>query len=78
MRVWANDCDVFYCTPSRCGLGRRAAEDTLRGVFSLVFGGISFFIVFFASNAHGLLQVRGNPASRTSLLVLGCVQVAFV
>ena len=36
----------------------------------LVFGGISCFVsVFFTSNAHGLLQVRGNLASCTSLLV---------
>ena len=36
----------------------------------LVSGRISFFFfVFFTSNAHGLLQVRGNLASRTSLLV---------
>ena len=34
-------------------------------------GGISFFFfVFFTSSAHGLLQVRGNLASCTSLLVL--------
>ena len=37
----------------------------------LVFGGISCFVsVFFTSNAHGLLQVRGNLASCTSLLVM--------
>ena len=37
----------------------------------LVFGGIScFFFVFFTSNAHGLLPVRGNLASCTSLLVM--------
>ena len=34
-------------------------------------GGISFFFfVFFTSNAHRLLQVRGNLASYTSLLVM--------
>ena len=37
-----------------------------------------FLFVFFTSNAHGLLQVRGNLASRTSLLVPGCVQGAIV
>ena len=58
----------------------------------LVSGGISFFFVFFTSNAHGLLQVRGNLASCTSLLVMrpffafrqkslfipGCVQGAII
>ena len=33
-----------------------------------------FFFVFFTLNAHGLLQVRGNLTSCTSLLVPGCVQ----
>ena len=38
--------------------------------FFFVCGGIScLFFVFFLSNAHGLLQVRGNHASCTSLLV---------
>ena len=37
-----------------------------------------FFFVFFTSNAHGLLQVRGNLASCTSPLVPGCVQGAIV
>ena len=42
------------------------------GVFFSVLGGISFFLVFFTSNAHGLLQVlvRGNLASCTSLLFI--------
>ena len=45
----------------------------------LVSRGISFFFfVFFTSNAHGLLQVRGNLASCTSLLVPGCVQGAIL
>ena len=37
-----------------------------------------FFFVFFTSNAHGLLQVRGNLSSCTSLLVQGCVQGAII
>ena len=37
-----------------------------------------FLFVFFTSNAHGLLQVRGNLASCTSLLVPGCVQGAII
>ena len=32
--------------------------------------GFRFFFVFFTSNAHSLLQVRGNLASCTSLLVM--------
>ena len=36
--------------------------------------GLRFFFVFFTSNAHGLLQVQGNLASCTSLLVPGGVQ----
>ena len=35
-----------------------------------------FFFVLFTLNAHGLLQVRGNLASCTFLLVPGCVQGA--
>ena len=33
VRVWANECDVFHCTPSRDGHGGRAAVDIFRGVF---------------------------------------------
>ena len=33
VRVWANEWDVFHCTPSRGGRGRRAAGDIFRGVF---------------------------------------------
>ena len=77
VRVWATEWDVFHCTPSRGGRGRRAAVDIFRGVLLLVSSGISFFFfVFFTSNAHSLLQVRGNLDSCTSLLVLGCVQGA--
>ena len=43
--------DVFPCTPSRGGRGRRAAVD-----FVVCFGAVGFR-VFFSSNAHGLLQV---------------------
>ena len=69
----ATEWDVFHCTPSRGGRGRRAAVDILRSISWCVFlvsGGILFFFVFFTSNAHGLLQVRGNLASCTSLLVM--------
>ena len=37
-----------------------------------------FFFAFFTSKAHGLLQVRGNLASCTSLLVPGWVQGAII
>ena len=70
VRERANQLDVFHCTPSRGGHGRRAAVDIFRGV-CLVFRGIPFFFfVFFTSNAHGLLQVRATLASCTSLLVM--------
>ena len=39
---------------------------------------VTFFLVFFTSNAHGLLQVRGHLASCTSLLVPGCRQGAII
>ena len=47
-RVWANAWDVFHCTPSRGGRGRRAAVDLFRGVFCLVFGWISCFFCSFS------------------------------
>ena len=71
VRVWANEWDVFHCTPSRGGRGRLAAVDVFRGVFFTVWWDfVFFFFFFFTSNAHGLLQVRGNLASCTSLLVM--------
>ena len=73
-RVWATEWDVFHCTPSRGGRGRRAAVDIFGGVFFECLVGFRFFFVFFTSNAHGLLQVRGKLASCTSLLVPGGVQ----
>ena len=36
-----------------------------------------FFVVFFSSNAHGLLQIRCRLASFTSLLVRGDVNSKF-
>ena len=74
-RVWANERDVFHCTFSRGGRGHRAAVDFV-GCFGC--GGISFFfVVFFYSNAHGLLQIRCRLASFTSLLVRGDVNSKF-
>ena len=47
--------DVFPCTPSRGGRGRRAAVDF---VVCFECGNIYMhFFVFFFLNAHGLLQV---------------------
>ena len=39
---------------------------------------VFIFFVYFTSNAHGLLQVRGHLASCTSLLVPGCVLGAII
>ena len=71
VRVWATEWDLLTCTPSRGGLGRRAAMDIFRGVWFLVSGEISFFLrSFFTSNAHGLRQVRGIFGLCTSSLVV--------
>ena len=93
-REWDNAWDVFPRMPSRVGRGRRVA---VYFVVCLGWGGkifsIFFFrILFFSSNAHGLLQVWGRLASFTSLLVMrpffafgqkslfipGCVQGAII
>ena len=46
--------------------------------FSVWWDFVFFFSFFFTSKVHGLLQVRGNLASSTSLLVPGCVQGAII
>ena len=46
--------------------------------FSVRWDFVLFFFVFLTLNAHGLLQVRGNLASCTSLLVPGCAQGAII
>ena len=51
-RVWANAWDVFRRETSRGGRGRRAVAD-FRGVIWVR----RDFVIFFSSNAHGLLQV---------------------
>ena len=52
MRERANQLDVFHCTPSRGGHGRRAAVDMFRGVFFSV-GEIScFFFSFCLVRTH--------------------------
>ena len=78
VRVWATEWDVFDCTPSRGGRGRRATVDIFHGVFFSVWWDFVSFFAFLSSNEHDLLQVRGNIASRTSLLVPGCVQGAII
>ena len=45
VRVWATEWDVFHCTASRGGRGRRAAVDIFRGVCLVGFR--FFFFVFF-------------------------------
>ena len=66
----------YGLTSGTCFTARRLEVVAVAGllwiyfvVCFLVFGGIScFFFVFFTSNEHGLLPVRGNLASCTSLL----------
>ena len=43
VRVWATEWDVFHCTPSRDGRGRRADVDIFRGVFFSVWWDFVFF-----------------------------------
>ena len=75
MQARGTEWDVFHCTPSRGGRCRWAAVDIFRGVFFWCLVGFRlFFFVFFTSNAHGLLQVRSNLESCTSILVPGCVE----
>ena len=54
VRVWATEWDVFHCTPSRGGRGRRADVDIFPCVllWCLVGFRFFFFFVFFTSNAH--------------------------
>ena len=67
VRVWATEWDVRR-------LEVVAVTEQLRTyfvvcLFNCLAGFCFHFIVFSPSNAHGLLQVRGNLASCTSLLV---------
>ena len=43
VRVWATEWDVFHCTPSRGGRGRRAAVDIFRGALFSVWWDFVFF-----------------------------------
>ena len=56
-----------------CFVARRLEVVAVAGLVLIswcVLGGADFFVFFFPSNAHGLLQVRGLLASFTSLLVV--------
>ena len=73
--MWAIAWDVFHHMPSQGGRGRRAAVDF---VVCFGWGGFFFFCsFFFASHAHGVLQVRGHLASCSSLLVSGTTEYNF-
>ena len=51
VRVWATEWDVFHCTPSRGGRGRRAAVDIFRGVF-FQWWDFVFFSLFYFLRTH--------------------------
>ena len=70
VRVWANEWDVFHCTPEVVAVAGLLWIYFVVCFFSVWWDFVFFFFVFFTSNAHGLLQVRGNLASCTSLLVM--------
>ena len=74
-----------YGLPSGCFLARRLEVIAVAGLliyfvkcFLTCLLGFRFFFVFFASNAHGPQQVRGNLALCTCLPVPGCVQGAII
>ena len=52
VRVWATEWDVFHCTPSRGGRGRRAAVDIFRGVLVWYLVGFRFFFSFSLLRTH--------------------------
>ena len=69
-RVFSSVVSRWSRSPVCCGF---------RGVFFWCLVGFPFFFrVVFSSNAHYLLQVRGNLAFFTSLLVPVCVQGAII
>ena len=72
VRVWANEWDVFHCTPSRGGRGRRAAVDIFRGVFfqCLVGFRVFFFRFLYFERTRPTASTRPPLASFTSLLVI--------
>ena len=74
----------YGVTRGTCFVARRLEVVAVAGLLWIswrLLGGadffrVLFFFVFFSSNAHGLVQVRGHLASFTSLLVPGCVHGA--
>ena len=76
----------YGLTRGECFVARRLEVVAVAGLLWIswcVLGGADFSvfffsIVFFSSNAHGLLQVRGRLALFTSLLVQGWVQGAII
>ena len=68
----------YGITSGTCFTARRLEVVAVAGLlwicfvvfFFSVWWDFVFFFVFFTSTAHGLLQVRGNLASCTSLLVM--------
>ena len=52
VRVWATEWDVFHCTPSRGGRGRRAAVDIFRDVFFSVWWDFVLFFSFSSLRMH--------------------------
>ena len=71
VRVWANEWDVFRCTPSRGGRGRRAAVDIFRAVFFLVAGEISFlFRVHYFERTEPTASTRQGRGSETTEAVI--------
>ena len=61
VRVWATEWDVFHCTPSRGGRGRRAAVDVV-----VCFGWGGLFRVFFVFLFQFFFFERARPAASTS------------
>ena len=81
-----DECE-YGLTSGTCFIARRLEVVAVAGLlwiyfvvcfFSVWWDFVFFFSVFFTSNAHGLLQVRGSLASCTSLLVPECVQGAIL
>ena len=78
VRVWATEWDLFHCTPSRGGRGRRAAVDIFRGVFFSDGWDFVFFSFSLLRTHTAYCKYEGNLASCTSLLVPGCVKGAII
>ena len=80
VRVWAIEWDVFHCTPSRSGRGRRAAVDLVvcfgwGGYFSFLF--FVFFSYFF-ERTRPAASMRPPLVLFTSVLVPRRVKGAII